>query len=268
MIKNYYGILGVEPSSSEEEIKKAYRKLAFEWHPDKHQQSDEQKKTEAEERFKEISEAYAVLSDTEKRRNYDASGDPNGASFNFRTSGDPFDIFSRFGFNFRPHQQGQARSLRGQNVQILQDIPLVAALFGTELEVRYSVSSPCETCDGRGATEFELCDTCKGSGFIVNRQQNMIMQHSCDVCRGVGQKPKNQCSTCRGQGLIQDERQVTVQIPAGVHPGATLRLTGQGGKGFRGGATGDLLLQLRVIYPDLSGLTDEERNQLSALLTK
>lgn len=266
-VKDYYGVLGTEPGASEEEIKKAYRRLAFEWHPDKHQQSDEDKKKIAEDRFKEISEAYAVLSDPEKRRNYDASGDPNGAPFNFRTNGDPFDLFSRFGFGFRP-AQGTPRASRGQNVQILQDIPLSAALFGTELGVTYSVTSPCAACDNRGATEFELCDACKGSGFIVSRQQNMIMQHTCDTCRGMGQKAKNKCGTCHGQAVIQEDKMFTVQVPAGIQPGATLRLAGQGGKGFKGGPPGDLLLRLGVVYPDLSKLSEEEKAQLGALLSK
>ena len=166
MVRDYYGILGVEPSSSEEEIKKAYRRLALEWHPDKHEQADDEKKAEAEEKFKEISEAYAVLSDPQKRQNYNASGNPDAPPFNFRTQGDPFDIFSRFGF--RTQNPGQPRALRGQNVQMLQDISMADALFGTEIPIKYSVTSPCVTCDNRGATEFEFCDNCKGSGFIVN----------------------------------------------------------------------------------------------------
>lgn len=265
-MKDYYQTLGVAKNSSPAELKAAYRKLAQQWHPDKHVDSS---KSDAEEKFKEISEAYAVLSDEEKRRNYDTTGSQEGLG-NFRTTGDPFEMFRKmggFGFdmNFGPQQP---RPMRGQNIQESLDICLRDALFGVEIPLQYNVMSSCETCDGNGATEFELCDVCKGQGGVTHHQGNMIMHQTCTTCRGQGRKPKIACSSCSGRGVQRHQKSVNVGIPGGVVNGSTLRLAGQGGRGFRGGPPGDMLITLRVKYPDIDSFSEEERRQLEQLLSK
>src|SRR5574338_161282 len=270
MVKDYYGILGVESGASDEDIKKAYRRLAQEWHPDKHQLKSEQEQKEAEEKFKEISEAYATLSDSEKRANYDATGDPNGRPFNFRTSGDPFDLFTQFtrgGFGFR-HNPGTPQPTRGQTIQLLHEISLSQALFGGEISVRYGVMSPCEGCGGRGATEFELCADCKGSGHTVHMQPNMVIQQTCAPCGGSGQKAKTLCTSCQGRRFVEEQKSFQVQLPPGLANGNSLRLAGQGGKGANGGPSGDTIVNVKVLYPDLSRYTDEEKETLRRLLAK
>jgi molecular chaperone DnaJ len=267
-MKDYYQILGVERSASPDDLKKSYRKLAQQWHPDKH---PEETKSEAEEKFKEIAEAYSVLSDEEKRRNYDATGSPEGrGSFGFHTTGDPFDLFRRmggFGFdmNFGPQQP---RPMKGQSLQHTVEISLRDSLFGVELPFHFSVMSACELCDGNGAVDFELCDACKGQGGVTQHQGNMVMHQTCGRCGGQGRKPKSACQSCGGRGVSKSDKSLTVSVPKGIANGTTLRLAGQGGRGFRGGPPGDMLLQIRVKYPDVDSLTQEERTQLEQLLSK
>lgn len=268
MVKDYYGILGVESGASDEDIKKAYRRLAQEWHPDKHQLAPEQQQKEAEEKFKEISEAYATLSDAEKRANYDATGDPTGRPFNFRTSGDPFDIFSQFhrsGFRSAPRAP---QPTRGQTIQLLHEISLTQALFGGEIPVQYSVLVPCEGCGARGATEFELCTDCKGSGHTVHMQPNMVIQQTCAPCGGSGQKAKTMCPGCQGKRFLNEQRSFQVQLPPGLNTGNSLRLAGQGGKGMNGGPPGDTIVNIRVRYPNMEQYSDEEKDTLRRLLDK
>ncbi len=273
-MKNYYKILGVDRDAPPSALKVAYRALAQEWHPDKHQDADDT--AVAEEKFKEISEAYAVLSDAEKRQNYDATGSPDGRGSlgfrggGFRTTGDPFDIFRRSGFegfNFSTGPQ-RPRPMKGQNIQELVDISLKDALFGTEESCSFNVISACEECGGVGATDFDVCPTCKGVGGATQQQENMIFHQTCGGCDGQGRVPKAQCSPCEGRGIVNQTKKFTVVIPEGIAHGAVLRLVGQGGRGFHGGPQGDVLIQVRVKYPDLKELSEEEQEQLKLLLSK
>lgn len=265
-MKDYYQILGAERAATPDDLKKAYRKLAQQWHPDKH---PDEGKNEAEEKFKEIAEAYSVLADEEKRRNYDATGSPDGRSnFNYQTAGDPFEIFRRMGgFNMHFGPQ-QPRPMKGQNIQESVEISLRDSLFGVEIPIQFSMMSACEVCEGNGSTEFDVCDVCKGQGGITQQQGNMIMHHTCDHCRGQGRRAKSACGGCSGRGVQQLNRSLNISIPKGVANGVNLRLAGQGGRGFRGGPSGDLLLQIRVKYPDVDSLSQEERTQLEQLLSK
>jgi molecular chaperone DnaJ len=270
MLKDYYQILSVPRDADENQIKKAYRRLAQEWHPDKHNQ-DEEKKQEAEEKFKEISEAYAVLSDSEKKTNYDATGDPNSSGMHFRTYGDPLEIFrQQFGFRHFGFREGPNRPqpTKGQSIQKRLDVSLKEALFGGERSFSYNVNSSCGTCEGRGGTEFELCSECKGAGMQTQRGPNVIMQTTCQHCRGDGQKIKTLCESCNGRGVVDESKTLNVKIPEGIRHGMTLRIPDKGGRGFQGGPPGDILLAVNLQYPDLSGLGDEEKEQLEKLLSK
>lgn len=262
MTKDYYQILRVDKGADEAAIKSAYRKLAREWHPDVSQDNTE----EAEEKFKEISEAYSVLSDPEKKRMYDTTGSPTGNGFSgFHTTGDPFEMF----FGRRPRgPQGPPPPMRGQSLQLNLGISLKEALFGGNREIQYNVQSACEHCNGRGGTEFEMCSDCKGSGFVVQERPGMMVQTTCGSCGGVGQKVKTSCRSCGGRGAIHESKNLHVVIPPGIRHGNTLRLQGQGGAGFNGGSRGDILIGIGIDYPNVNGLNDEERSTLERLLSK
>lgn len=265
MTKDYYKILGIDANADEKSIKSAYRELAHKWHPDKNPENTE----EAEEKFKEISEAYSVLSDPEKRKIYDSTGSPLGSDFggfnNFRATGDPFEMF--FGRNFRK-PQGPPPPMRGQSIQMNLGISLKEALFGGSREITYDVHSGCQSCNGRGGIEFDICSLCKGSGFIVQERPGMMMQTSCNNCNGQGQSIKTLCDICSGKGIIGENKKLTVIIPAGIKHSNTLRLQGQGGAGFNGGPNGDLLIAVSTEYPDTNSYNDEERSMLERLLSK
>jgi molecular chaperone DnaJ len=263
MTKDYYQILEVPRDADGEHIKKAYRRLAQEWHPDKHGQDEKQR--EAEEKFKEISEAYAVLSDPEKKANYDATGDPNSAGMHFRTYGDPFEIFKQhFGFRNGP---SPPQPIKGQSIRKDLHVSLRDVLFGGERSFSYSVTSSCESCEGRGGSDFEVCSTCKGCGVETRRQPNVIVQTTCSRCKGQGQKVKTACENCKGHGVINEDKEINVKIPEGIRHGVTLRIAGKGGRGLNGGPYGDILLTVNLQYPNFSKWSEEEKEQLEALLS-
>lgn len=260
MSKDYYQTLGVSREATESDIKKAYRRLATQWHPDKHQQASPDEQKVAEEKFKEISEAYAILSDPESKQRYDLSGDPTFRNF----SPNPEDIFAHiFGFRRRP---AGPRPLQGQTIRLQQMVPLSAILLGDEIPIVYQVSSPCADCSGTGAAELDLCEDCKGSGFVTSHQANMVIQQSCNTCRGSGKKAKVLCSVCAGRAFRIEERSLSVVVPPGLPPGAVLRLAGQGGKGLLGGPPGDVLIEIQASMPDLSGLSPADKESLRRLL--
>ena len=265
MAKDYYNTLEVDRNADSDQLKKAYRDLAQKWHPDKNPDILE----EAEEKFKEISEAYAVLSDPEQKKNYDMTGSPSGNPFatGFRTTGTPFDIFfSRDPFG--EMRQSGPRPTRGHSIQIPLSISLVESLFGAHRSVDYSVTSACKECGARGGKEFELCEHCKGSGFETRQQPGMRIQTSCSQCSGQGQRIKTPCEVCEGRRIVQESKKITVVVPPNLKHDSTLRIPGKGGEGFYGGPPGDVMIVVKVEYPDLSGLTEEERGQLEALLEK
>jgi molecular chaperone DnaJ len=268
MVKNYYETLGVERGTGAEEIKKAYRGLAQQWHPDKHQSASEEERHGAEEKFKEISEAYAVLSDPEKRNNYDTTGSPEGhGPFGFQAHGDPMDMLRNFGMRFR---QGPRvpQPMKGQTLQDTLNITLEEALFSSEKSVNYSVTSGCSGCNGAGGKEFSNCSECRGSGGVTRVDGPMVMHTTCHVCQGMGKRVSKVCDVCDGKRVVNEDKKLSVIIPGGVKHRAVLRVSGVGGRGLLGGPPGDVLLSINIHYPDVSMLSEEEREQLKTLLSK
>jgi molecular chaperone DnaJ len=248
--RDYYEILGVERNASEGELKKAYRRLAFEYHPDRNQSP------EAEEKFKEAAEAYDVLSNTEKRQIYDNYGHAglSGQGFGGGFS-NAEDIFSSFGsifedfFGFSSGGGGRSRSRRGADLRYDLELTFKEAVFGTEKEIEFERESPCKTCNGSGAkspNSKKSCQTCGGMGQVRRSQGFFSVVVPCPSCRGTGSVITDYCPSCRGKGKIIEKRKVSVKVPAGVDDGIRLRISGEGGAGSDGSAGGDLYVFLSV----------------------
>lgn len=248
--RDYYEVLGVEKSSSEDELKKAYRKLAFEFHPDRNQEDPE-----AEQKFKEAAEAYDVLRDAEKRRRYDAFGHEgmNGGSSGFSSSEDIFgsfsDIFGEvFGFSAGGGRGGR-RPQAGADLRYNLTITFRQAAKGDEVDLRIPVSVPCTDCKGTGAdpaSEMTDCRQCRGTGHVQQAQGFFRISVTCPTCHGRGKIISKFCATCRGGGLVSQTRELKVRIPAGVDDGSRLRLRGEGEPGVNGGPPGDLFVVISV----------------------
>ncbi|GAB2703653.1 molecular chaperone DnaJ [Paenibacillus thermoaerophilus] len=249
--RDYYEVLGVSRDASADEVKKAYRRLAREYHPDVNKAPD------AEEKFKEIKEAYEVLGDEQKRAQYDRFGhvDPNqGGGFGGGFSGDfggINDIFDMF-FGGGPRRNPNAPQ-RGSDLQYTLRIDFKDAVFGKETEITIPRTESCDTCGGSGAkpgTKPETCRTCGGSGqqeFVQNTPfGRMVSRRTCSACGGQGQIIREKCGTCGGSGRVKRSRKINVKIPAGVDEGAQLRVSGEGEAGLRGGPPGDLYIVIRV----------------------
>ncbi|WP_273451023.1 molecular chaperone DnaJ [Streptococcus ferus] len=255
----YYDRLGVSKDASQDDIKKAYRKMSKKYHPDINKEAG------AEEKYKAIQEAYETLGDEQKRAAYDQYG-PAGASGGFNGGGgfSGFDgggfggfedIFSSFfggGASRNPNAPRQ-----GDDLQYRVNLKFEEAIFGAEKEVRYNREATCHTCDGSGAkpgTSPVTCSKCHGSGVInVDTQTPLGMmrrQVTCDVCHGSGQEIKEPCQTCHGSGHEKQSHKVSVKIPAGVETGQQIRLAGQGEAGFNGGPYGDLFVIINVLKSD------------------
>lgn len=264
MKKDYYAILGVNKNASEDEIKKAFRKLAHQHHPDK-QGGDEKK-------FKEANEAYQVLSDQEKRKKYDQFGDSfdqhgaGGQGFSwedyaqqsgFGANGnfDMGDLGEMFGdlFGFGGRGGGQQRQARGSNLQLEMTIDFREAVFGEKKDIRFARLHACSHCNGNGAepgSNRHTCDTCKGSGQVMKVQRSIFgaMQTAavCTTCHGTGSIIEKPCKECKGAGTTRKETTLSVSIPAGIDNGETIRLKGEGDAGPHGAPAGDLYLVMRV----------------------
>jgi molecular chaperone DnaJ len=254
--RDYYEVLGVDRTASQQEIKKCYRRLAMEFHPDRNRESS------AEDKFKELSEAYSVLSDPEKRARYDRGGFSalDGMSAEDIFSGINFgDIFGGSGFGGSIFDEifgfGRRRGQsRGSNIEIEITVPLKRILIGGEETVAYNRRVMCEDCRGSGAksgTEPRSCGECGGSGQKVytSRQQGMTFQQVaiCPVCKGRGSVIEEFCPACGGKGSIEKRSEIKIKIPAGIEEGTTLRLTGQGSLSPEpGGVPGDLLVAVRT----------------------
>ena len=252
--KDYYEVLGVDKNASSAEIKSAFRKLAKKYHPDVSKEPD------AEEKFKEAQEAYAVLSDENKRRQYDQYGhaafDNNGAGFdysNFDFSdifGDLFGSgFSNFGFGDFGGSR-TSRKTKGKDVLIKIDLDFEEAAFGTKKTITLDLNDKCSKCDGEGGFDSTVCDKCHGSGTITMQQQTILgafmTKTTCDKCAGTGKTFKRECSTCHGTGTTRVTKDLEVKIPAGVDTGNQLRIAGKGEAGLNGGPNGDVYLEFYV----------------------
>ena len=260
--RDYYEVLGINKDASAEEIKKAYRKAALKYHPDRNPGNKE-----AEEKFKEVGEAYEVLSDTEKRQRYDQYGfagvDPNfgggsggaygGAGFGgFGDFSDLGDIFGDFFGGGRSRGSQQSAPRRGENVMTRLDLTFEEAAFGCEKEVAAQRIENCAVCHGTGSADgvIETCQQCRGTGQVRTVQNFMGMQMqsstTCPACNGRGKVIKTPCSTCKGKGKVRRTNRVKVKIPAGVDDGQSVRVRGEGCVGANGGPSGDLLVEISI----------------------
>lgn len=264
--RDYYEVLGVSKNATKAEIKKAYRKLAKEYHPDRNKGSD------AEKKFKEISEAYEILSDDQKRSAYDQfghagtqgfSGAPGGAGFSgfngFSDFGNINDIFEQFfgggfgGFSGAPSHQ-RASAVRGSDLEVTIKLSFLDAVFGTEKTIRYERQSICKKCKGLGAekeSDIKTCPTCNGSGREIRTQKAFLLGTiqtavPCSRCHGEGKIIENKCKNCSGEGRIKEKEDFTLKIPPGIPDGVTLRFKDRGNAGKKGGNYGDLFVNIEV----------------------
>jgi molecular chaperone DnaJ len=251
MKRDYYEVLGVSRSASDEELKKAYRKLALRYHPDKNPEN----RTEAEERFKELVEAYQVLSDAERRSLYDRFGHAafeqgGGAGFDFGAGFEDIigDLFGDF-FGTSRGRGGRGRARRGQDLRYDLEISFEEAAFGCEKTIGIPRLAGCETCGGRGAkpgTAPKACPQCGGSGQVRFQQGFFSIAKTCGHCNGQGSVITHPCPACGGAGTQRKTSQLSLKIPAGVDSGSRLKLRGEGEAGSGGGPPGDLYVLLQV----------------------
>ena len=261
--RDYYEVLGVSKDATQSEIKSAFRKLAKKYHPDVSKEPD------AEEKFKEAQEAYAVLSDENKRKQYDQFGHSafegaGAAGFDFSDI-DLSDIlreafggsfgggfssgFGNFGFeNFGFGSKSRATKGRDQIVRV--DLTFEEAAFGTEKEITLELNDTCDKCDGKGGSNIKTCDKCHGSGTITREQATILgsfmTRTTCDKCGGKGETYSKECSKCHGSGKVRAEKEIEVTVPAGIDTGNQLRIKGKGEAGSNGGPNGDIYLEFYV----------------------
>ena len=266
--RDYYEVLGVAKNASEDEIKKAYRKLAMKHHPDRNQ-GDGAKA--AEEKFKEAKEAYEMLSDAQKRQAYDQFGhagvDPNAGGAGFRPGGpegfggfaeafgDIFgDIFGGQGGGGGRRGAGGQQVYRGADLSYAMEITLEEAAHGKETQIRIPTWEECDTCHGTGAkpgTSAKTCSTCHGSGTVHLRQGFFSIQQTCPHCHGSGKVITDPCGSCNGAGKIKKQKTLEVKIPAGINEGQRIALRGHGEPGMHGGPAGDLYVEIRIKAHDI-----------------
>ncbi len=245
--RDYYEVLGVSRSATEVEIKKAYRTLAIKHHPDKNPDD-----VHAEEKFKECAEAYAVLSDAQKRAAYDRFGHQAGGAGGFDPGFSNIeDIFDMFGFGDMFGGRGGRRTTvqRGSDLRYDIEITLEDSANGKEEKLRIPRLEKCETCEGSGAEEgttAETCITCSGSGQTSYQQGFFSVMRTCPNCSGKGKIIRSPCKDCHGQGRVEKEKSLEVKIPAGVETGSRLRISGEGEAGANGGPSGDLFVVIHV----------------------
>jgi len=244
---DYYETLGVDRGADAAAIKKAYRRIAMKYHPDRN--PDDPK---AEDKFKDASEAYEILADEQKREAYDRYGhagvDPQGAGGGQGFSGGFGDIFSDvFGDVFGG--AGARGPSRGSDLQYTLEITLEQAVKGTTVKIKIPTNVSCDTCDGSGAkpgTSSSTCKTCNGNGQVRMQQGFFSVQQGCPTCRGIGKTIDSPCTNCRGQGVVRQNKTLSVKVPAGVDTGDRIRLSGEGEAGPAGTIAGDLYVQMSV----------------------
>ncbi len=256
---DYYDLLGIDRSASPEQIKKAYRALARELHPDRNPGDPD-----AEARFKEVAKAYETLSDRERRAHYDRFGEAGAGGAGFGDAagfGDIFDAFfggqSPFGGGGFGGTQTARGPARGEDLEVVVDVPFKEAVLGSAQSVELRTHVPCEPCEATGAVAGSTvvsCETCGGVGQVRQVRRSilgqMVSTGTCPACEGAGETIESPCPSCRGHGRVVEDRSYTVDIPAGVDTGATLRLTGRGAAGSRGAGFGDLYVRVRVLPHD------------------
>ena len=264
--RDYYEVLGVSKSATDDELKRAFRKLAKQYHPD----ANPDNKEEAEKKFKEINEAYETLSDPQKRKMYDQFGPDGPSGFGggnaggyysagfdgFSDFGDLGDIFSSFfggGFGGKSSRRNNNGPVQGADIKSVIEITFEESFLGAEKEIVITRDETCTTCGGNGAkpgTVIDKCTTCNGTGQIRQIQNTILGQmqttRTCGTCNGTGQVIKQPCDVCKGRGKIRKQAKIKIKIPAGIDDGQTIVLRGEGESGARGGAKGDLYINIRV----------------------
>ena len=262
--RDYYDVLGVSKSSTPDQIKSAYRKLAVKYHPDKNKGDKA-----AEEKFKEASEAYHVLSNTERKQNYDNfghaafenSGGGRGGFGNFDFSSHFSDIFEDFfGEGFGGGRRSRRSNNRGSDLRYDLSITLEEAYAGKKQDIKFSTSEKCDTCKGSGSKpghDVGSCSICGGHGQVRSNQGFFTVQQTCPQCSGTGEEITNPCSACGGQGKKQASKRLSVTIPKGVDDGTRIRLAGKGEAGSRGAGNGDLYLFINIYSHELFKRSEE-----------
>lgn len=254
--RDYYEVLGVDKNATDAEIKSAFRKLAKKYHP------DVSKEENAAEKFKEAQEAYAVLSDPEKRKKYDQFGhnafSNNGSGFSgfegfdFGNVSDIFeDLFGGMGFSSSRGSSSRASARRkGNDVLYHMTIDFDEAVYGTKKDIKIDVSEECSECHGKGGFDSKTCQECHGSGTITSEQRtmfgNFLSKTTCPYCKGIGTVYERTCQECRGKGKVTNRKTITVSIPAGIDNENRLRISGKGEAGINGGPNGDLYIEFTV----------------------
>lgn len=256
--RDYYEVLGVEKNASDEEIKRAFRKKAKQYHPDVN------KEPGADEKFKEIGEAYSVLSDANKRAQYDQFGHAafeNGAGqggyggfsgFNAEDFdlGDIFGDLFGGGFGFGSGRRNKNRATKGADTLIKIQIDFMEAVKGCKKTIKVDLSDKCSKCDGKGGFNENVCPTCNGKGRVVVQQNSLFgvfqTETTCKDCGGVGKTYKEKCSACNGKGILRKTKEIEVDVPAGVDTGNKLRISGKGEAGLNGGPNGDIYIEFDV----------------------
>jgi len=249
--RDYYQVLDVPKTASEADIKKAYRRLAMKYHPDRNPGDHE-----AEDRFKEAKEAYETLTDAQKRAAYDQFGHAGVDGMRGGGGGgfDPRDAFGDifgdvFGDIFGGGRRGRSQVYRGADLRYELELDLEQAVFGDTASVEFTTLTECEECSGNGASKGskpETCDTCRGAGQVRMQQGFFTVQQTCPRCHGRGQVVSDPCGKCRGQGRVRKQKTLSVKVPAGVDTGDRIRLSGEGEAGRNGGPAGDLYVEVRV----------------------
>ena len=272
MKKDYYEVLGVSKDATEDDIKSAFRKLAKKYHPDVSKEPD------AAEKFKEAQEAYAVLSDAEKRKQYDQFGhaafEQNGGfggGFSDFSNVDFSDILhdifgGGFGFGgssfFGGNDRGQTRKTKGEDIKVIFEMDFEEAAFGTEATINLDIMDTCPDCDGKGGLGVKKCPDCGGSGYVRKEQRSLfgsfVSQSVCPRCGGAGETYSNKCTTCKGTGKKRKKKNIKVNVPAGVDTGDHLRVPNKGPAGENGGPNGDVYIEISVKDHPLYRRQDED----------
>jgi molecular chaperone DnaJ len=260
--RDYYEVLGVSRDASEADLKKAFRRLAMKYHPDRNKDDS----GDAEVKFKEAKEAYEILSDANKRAAYDQYGhagvDPSMGGRPGAGAGGFEDIFGDvFGDIFGSRRGGGQRAYRGSDLQYNLELTLEEAVFGTEVKIRVPTLVSCQTCDGTGAkkgTSPVTCTTCGGAGQVRMQQGFFAVQQTCPQCHGKGRMISDPCPDCHGQGRKQEQKTLSVKVPAGVDTGDRIRLAGEGEAGENGAPAGDLYVQMHVKPHDIFTRDDND----------
>jgi molecular chaperone DnaJ len=247
--RDYYEVLGIDKGANDQDVKKAYRTLAKKYHPDVSSEAN------AEAKFKEVQEAYEVLSDSSKRGQYDRFGHQANQGQGFQSSNFDFDIndifSSFFGGGGSPRTSNRPR--KGQDIQKRMNISFEESIFGAKKHIRVNVHEECHTCHGTGAfsrKDVKTCSRCNGKGTVVVQQQSIFgatrTQTTCPACNGKGKEVTKKCATCHGEGIESHNKEIEVKVPVGIDTGQQIRLEGYGNKGHNGGPQGDLYILFDV----------------------